>query len=80
MAKQVSVKTTKKTHYEEWMVEIKIVDGERIATKIRLIRARVMMPENMVETINEGVLNMDLVNNNRFPHMYFKPELKTETV
>jgi DNA-binding protein YbaB len=73
-------KSTTKTHYEEWFVEIKIVNGKREVTKIKISRPRVLMSEANAETLNEGTLNMDLQNNNRLPLYYFSPEPKPETV
>lgn len=65
-------KTTSKIHFEEWMVEIKPTqDGGRVAEKVKLNRDRVLMSQENADVLNEGVLNMDLVNNNRLPFMYF---------
>ena len=79
MAKS-SKRVTSKSHYEEWMVEIKGPATARYYEKVKLIRPRVLLPDAMAETLNEGVLNMDVVNNNRLPLFYIKIEPKTETV
>ena len=73
-------KTTTKTHFEEWMVEVKGPATDRRVEKVKLNRPRVLMPDEMVATLNEGVLNMDVVNNNRLPFYYFPVEEKEEAV
>ena len=79
-AQGVSKRVTSKTHYEEWMVEVKGPATDRSVEKVKLVRSEVLLPEAMAETLNEGVLNMDVVNNNRLPLYYFKVEPKTEAV
>lgn len=63
--------TTNKTHFEEWMVELHMSNGERIVNKIKLNRERVLMSDEQAQVLNEGVLNMDLQQNNRLPLMYY---------
>lgn len=70
-------KTTAKIHFEEWMVEVRIKEGgTREAVKIKLNRDRVLMSQHDVDVLNEGVINMDLVNNNRLPLYYFPVDKK----
>ena len=80
MAKATSPrKTTNKTLYEEWMVEVKGPATDRSTEKVKLVR-EVLLPEAMAKTLNEGVLNMDVAQNNRLPLYYFKVEKKEEEV
>ena len=78
MAKATSPrKTTNKTVYRECMVEVKGPATNRSVEEVKFVR-EVLLPEAMAETINEGVLNMDTVNNNRLPLYYFPLIVKEE--
>ena len=75
-----SKRVTSKLHFEEWMVEVKGPAEDRRVEKVKRVRERVLMSQSNADTLNEGVLNMDTVNNNRLPLYYFLVEPKTETV
>ena len=72
-------KTTSKIHFEEWQVEVKGPATAREVEKVRLMRKRVLMSQDNADILNDGVLNMDTVNNNRLPLYYF-PVVKEEQI
>lgn len=61
-----ALRETSKTHYQEWRVEIK----NKQAEKLKIVRDRVMLTDDQAELLNFGVVE----GGNQFAHMYFLPE------